>query len=95
MPHVRKETGGLPSARPRRILDGSKVSKGMFAHDVEGNSIRGGNFMEDRKSATMALNGNYLQSFQFGLSYTWFWGAGLRNYLSDRDHASFSVKYAF
>lgn len=66
-----------------------------FAHDVKGNSIRGGNFLEDRKSATLALKGDYLQSFQFGLSYTWFWGAGLRNYLSDRDHASFNVKYAF
>lgn len=66
-----------------------------FAHDVEGNSIRGGNFLEDRKSATLAVNGNYLQSFQFGLSYTWFFGAGLQNYLSDRDHASFNVKYAF
>jgi len=66
-----------------------------FAHDVRGNSVRGGNFLEDRKSATFALNGDYLQSVQFGLSFTRFWGAGLSNYLSDRDHAGFFVKYAF
>ena len=66
-----------------------------FAHDVRGNSIRGGNFMENRKSVTLALNGSYLFNFQFSLSYTGFWGADLRNYLSDRDHASVSVKYSF
>ncbi len=66
-----------------------------FAHDVEGNSVRGGNFMENRKSATLALNGSYMFNLEFGISYTGFWGAGLRNYLSDRDHASLNVKYSF
>ena len=66
-----------------------------FAHDVNGNSVFGGNFVEDRKSATLSLEATYLVNFQAGLNYTTFWNASDRNQLIDRDFASFNVKYSF
>ncbi|MGI9274740.1 MAG: DUF1302 domain-containing protein [Endozoicomonas sp.] len=66
-----------------------------FKHDVSGNSRLTGNFLEGRKAVTLALNGNYLNSIEAGLSYTTFFGSERTNAVHDRDNVAFSVKYAF
>ena len=66
-----------------------------FKHDVSGNSRLTGNFLEGRKAVTLALNANYLNSIDAGLSYTTFFGSERTNAVHDRDNVAFSVKYAF
>lgn len=66
-----------------------------FSHDVEGNSVVGGNFMENRKAATLGLDFVYLNNLTVGAQYTSFWGAGYSNKLRDRDNASLSMSYSF
>lgn len=67
-----------------------------FNHDVNGTSPGpGGNFIEDRKSATLGLGGSYLEKWGFDVAYTAFFGAGEFNPLIDRDFVTFSVRYAF
>ncbi|EKF75279.1 hypothetical protein A11A3_04845 [Alcanivorax hongdengensis A-11-3] len=66
-----------------------------FAHDVDGNSPIGGNFMEDRKAATLGVNFVYLNNLELDLSATTFWGANYSNKLADRNNATVSVKYSF
>jgi hypothetical protein len=67
-----------------------------FNHDVNGTTPGpGGNFLEGRKSGTVGLEANYLNKLVFDLSYTSFWGGGHFNQISDRDFASFTVKYSF
>jgi hypothetical protein len=67
-----------------------------FSHDVTGISPGpGGNFLEGRKSLTVGAEANYLNKVVFDLSWTSFYGAGTLNQISDRDFASFSVKYSF
>ncbi len=67
-----------------------------FSHDVNGISPGpGGNFLEGRKSYTIGAEANYLNKVVFDLSWTRFYGADGLNQISDRDFASFSVKYSF
>lgn len=66
-----------------------------LAHDVDGNSPIGGNFMEDRKAATLDLTFNYLNNLSMSLQGTSFWGAGYSNKLNDRNNAALSMKYSF
>jgi hypothetical protein len=67
-----------------------------FNHDVHGTTPGpGGNFLEGRKSGTIGVEANYLNKLVFDLSYTAFFGGGSFNQISDRDFASFSVKYSF
>lgn len=67
-----------------------------FNHDVKGITPGpGGNFLEGRKSLTLGVEANYLNSLVFDLSYTAFSGAGQLNQIYDRDFYSFSVKYSF
>ncbi len=67
-----------------------------FNHDVNGTSPGpGGNFLDGRKSGTLGLEANYLNKLVFDLSYTAFFGGGRFNQISDRDFASFTVKYSF
>jgi len=48
-----------------------------FNHDVSGITPGpGGNFLEGRKSATLGVEANYLNSWVFDLSYTSFFGGG-------------------
>jgi hypothetical protein len=48
-----------------------------FNHDVNGITPGpGGNFLEGRKSATIGVDANYLNSWVFDLSYTSFFGGG-------------------
>lgn len=64
-------------------------------HDVEGNSPIGGNFLEDRKAATLGVDFVYLNNLEVGVQATSFWGNGYSNKLSDRNNASLALKYAF
>ena len=67
-----------------------------FNHDVKGITPGpGGNFLEGRKSITVGVEANYLNSWVFDLSYSGFYGAGQLNQIYDRDFYSFSVKYSF
>jgi hypothetical protein len=67
-----------------------------FNHDVNGTSPGpGGNFLDGRMSGTLGMEANYLNKLVFDLSYTSFWGGGQFNQISDRDFASFTVKYSF
>lgn len=67
-----------------------------FNHDVNGISPGpGGNFLEGRKSATLGVEGTYLNKWAADLSYSVFNGAGDLNLISDRDFVSFTVKYSF
>ncbi|HET6604579.1 MAG TPA: DUF1302 domain-containing protein [Xanthomonadaceae bacterium] len=67
-----------------------------FNHDVNGTTPGpGGNFLEDRKSLTLGVEGNYLNKWIFDISYTSFFGGEPFNLIADRDFASFTVKYSF
>lgn len=67
-----------------------------FNHDVHGTTPGpGGNFLEGRKSLTLGLEANYLNSWVFDISYTRFSGAEPYNQIADRDFASASIKYSF
>ena len=67
-----------------------------FNHDVNGITPGpGGNFIEDRRSLTLGVEGTYLQKWTGDLSYTRFMGAGNLNLIHDRDFVAFTVRYAF
>ncbi|MCC6200183.1 MAG: DUF1302 domain-containing protein [Moraxellaceae bacterium] len=66
-----------------------------FAHDVDGNSHRTGNFLENRKSGTVAVNGVYNNALDVGVAYNAFWGAEASNLLGDRDNITLTLKYSF
>ena len=66
-----------------------------FAHDVNGTSPAGGNFMEDRMAVTAGVNVNYLGEWFFDVAYTTFFGAEDFNQIHDRDFVSLSVQYSF
>lgn len=66
-----------------------------FAHDVDGNSHRTGNFLENRKAGTVGVNALYNQALEVGVAYNAFWGAEESNLLQDRDNVTATVKYSF
>ncbi len=66
-----------------------------FAHDFKGNSHRTGNFLENRKAATVGLSALYNQALEVSVAYNAFWGAELSNLLGDRDNLTATVKYSF
>ena len=67
-----------------------------FAHDVNGTTPSPiGNFVEDRKTITLALNASYLHSWQARLAYTNSFDAGPHNLLRDRDFLSFTLNHSF
>lgn len=65
------------------------------SHDVSGNSPIGGNFLEDRKAATLGVNFVYLNNLDIGVKATSFWGGGYSNKLKDRNNASLTLSYSF
>ena len=66
----------------------------QFQHDVSGNSPGpGGPFVEGRTALTLGAGVSYLERWQANLSYTIH--NGDKNYLSDRDFVSASIKYSF
>ncbi len=69
-----------------------------FAHDVDGDSVFGGNFMEGRQSATVALDADFAGDWSFGVGANAFWGRDGRNegnQIHDRDNVFATVKYSF
>lgn len=66
-----------------------------FAHDVDGNSHRTGNFLENRKSGLVGVNAIYNNALEMGIAYNAFWGAEASNLLSDRDNLTLTLKYSF
>ncbi|MCY1339263.1 hypothetical protein D9M68_251100 [compost metagenome] len=67
----------------------------VFQHDFQGNSDRTGNFIEGRKAHTLGIDASYLNSFEVGMQYTAYYGAGENNSTRDRDNVSLTAKYAF
>lgn len=67
-----------------------------YAQDVQGTAPGpGGNFIAGRKQANVLIETRYKSSLSLNLGYSWFWGGGAYNLLSDRDFAQFFVKYQF
>ncbi len=67
-----------------------------YAQDVQGTAPGpGGNFIAGRKQVNTLVEMRYQQALSFDLGYTWYWGGGVYNTLSDRDFAQFFVKYQF
>jgi hypothetical protein len=67
-----------------------------FFHDVEGTTPTPiSNFYEGRKSMTLAIRTDYLNTLKTGISYTMYFGGGQRNQLHDRDFLSISTSLAF
>ncbi|CAN7592051.1 DUF1302 domain-containing protein [Aquipseudomonas alcaligenes] len=78
------------------VYAGVKLSPyAVFQHDFQGNSDRTGNFIEGRKAHTLGIDATYLNSFEVGLQYTEYYGAGRNNSTRDRDNVSLTAKYSF
>ena len=68
----------------------------FYSQDVQGTSPGpGGNFVAGRKQVNTLVEMRYQQALSFDVGYTWYWGGGVYNTLSDRDFAQFYVKYQF
>jgi hypothetical protein len=68
----------------------------QFAHDVNGTTPSPiVNFVEGRKSMTLALQATYQNSWAANISYTSYFGAGRYNLIHDRDFMSLTLKYSF
>jgi hypothetical protein len=68
----------------------------LWSQDVGGISPGpAGNFIKGRKSLASLYEFRYKQSLSFSMGYTWYWGGGIYNDLSDRDFAQAFVKYQF
>ena len=68
----------------------------QFAHDVSGTTPSPvGNFVDGRKSVTLALDATYQNSWGVNISYTNYFGAGRFNLIHDRDFLSATMKYSF
>lgn len=68
----------------------------IFAHDVSGTSASPIlNFIEDRKQLTLAVTGNYQQSWDAGIAFSRYWGGEPFNLNSDRDLATVFLGYSF
>jgi hypothetical protein len=67
-----------------------------FTHDVGGNTpLPLGNFVQDRKSITVAVEMTYRNAWSFELRYVNYFGAGRYNLLADRDFFATTLKYSF
>ena len=66
-----------------------------FDHDIEGTTpLPIENFIEDRKTFTVAVEGTYLNRWSAEISYTRFFGAEEFNLIHDRDFISVNVKWS-
>jgi hypothetical protein len=68
----------------------------LFSEDVQGISPGPAeNFVAGRKQVALNIEGRYKSAFSVNLGYTWFWGGGANNLLSDRDFSQIFFKYQF
>ena len=67
-----------------------------FSHDVSGATPSPyGNFLEDRMSLNLSVSATLDNAYRVGVSYTDFFGGGIRNKATDQDFASVTVSYSF
>jgi hypothetical protein len=79
------------------VLPGISLQPTLFySQDVMGTSPGpGGNFTAGSKIASVSLETRYKSATAFTFGYTWFWGGGQYNPLSDRDFLQFALKVQF
>ena len=79
------------------MFAGINVSPSIaFTHDVRGTTpLPLGNFVQDRKSITVAAEFVFQNAWAFELRYVNFFGGGTYNLLSDRDFVATTLKYSF
>jgi hypothetical protein len=67
-----------------------------FTHDVSGTTpLPLANFVQGRKSVTVAVEFIYRNAWSAELRYVNFFGAGRYNLLGDRDYVATTIKYSF
>ena len=67
-----------------------------FSHDVNGTAPAPiGNFVENRKTITLSIGANYLNSWRASISYTNSFDGGGFNLVNDRDYLQFAASYSF
>ncbi|MCV2884144.1 DUF1302 domain-containing protein [Aestuariibacter sp. AA17] len=71
-------------------------SRLAFSHDVDGITPDPlFLFIEERKSASLSFDFDYLSKWSASVAYSAFWGGvGTTNGLSDKDYVSFSIQYS-
>ncbi|WP_416304844.1 DUF1302 domain-containing protein [Neptunicella sp. SCSIO 80796] len=87
----------LAKADFNNVFAGINMSlRGTFSHDVDGITPDPlFLFTEDKKSASLALDFDYLSKWSASMSYNAYWGGvGTTNALADRDFVSFNIKYS-
>ena len=68
----------------------------LFQQDVQGTSPGPAyNFIAGRKQLNVLLEARYRSALSLSVGYTWFWGGGAQNLLSDRDYVQAYLKYEF
>jgi len=79
------------------VLFGLSLRPTIFlAWDVQGTAPQPvQNFVQGRKEITLVNDVQVTNDFGVRLGYTWFTGAGDRNYYRDRDFLALSLSYAF
>ncbi len=79
------------------VLPGISLRPSVYySQDVMGTSPGpGGNFVAGSKIASLNLETRYKSALTFTTGYTWLWGGGQYNPLSDRDFLQFFVTYQF
>ncbi|HUP93210.1 MAG TPA: DUF1302 family protein [Solimonas sp.] len=79
------------------VFAGIRVAPQLgFFHDVHGRSpLPSGEFVQGRKQALAGVNVAFTHALSSTLRYTWYFGGGLGNPLSDRDNIQLNVAYDF
>ena len=79
------------------VLPGIRLIPHMtFFHDVDGRApLPSGEFVQNRRQLMTGIGVGYGNSFTANLRYTWFFGGGIANLLSDRDNIQFNLSYDF
>ena len=87
---------GALKADFQNVIPGTTLTPSVrFAHDVDGNSPLGGNYLEGRKSTTFQVSAVYENKLEVAVQASSFWGGGYSNKLIDHDNASLVMKYSF
>ncbi|MDB5985534.1 MAG: hypothetical protein JWR16_587 [Nevskia sp.] len=79
------------------VLPGLSISPFIvYKQDVQGTAPSPApNFVAGRKEVDILTEFRYKGSMSLNLGYTWYWGGGTFNTLSDRDFAQAFIKYQF
>lgn len=87
----------LASLSYEDVLPGIRLAPQLtFFHDVDGRApLPSGEFVQGRRQLMTGLSVGYGNSFTANIRYTWFFGGGIANLLSDRDNIQLNVSYDF